>query len=498
MKNSQDDQPIRYLIWVVLLLGLVLRLTELGRDSFWFDEAGVVVAAKAPNIQGTIDIAKEHVTAMPINYLQTRLMISMGDSEFWLRLPSALWGTGALLPFYFLTKRLLDHNTALISALLFAIHPFHIQYSQELRFYASGAFFYLLGTFLLFIAIQSNRWKYLTLAIITILIGSYDFPFTIFSWLNVIFIVLFSFRDFSQIQKLKLIISGLIIGIGFIPGYLIFGFETPMNYSISLQMILENLLIGLGWLPNIISTNPNVFLFGLILFVTSLFGFFFIFKNKQKNAAAILISISIQIAIILITDVSLSYFVAARQFLIFLPFSLMVSSYAISLLLNHKKPLFNFIKRNSLSINPKYKKINSGLAFFIISSIFISSIFTLTNYYKNPKSNAKQITQFLRNQFSSGDRFVFSPDYEKLLFFYYFEKIGIEIQEHPIISTNSIMNDALDNRQYNTFLVVSTDHGNLSYPTITDLGFKMIKYSDEETNLLAHLLFTIPKDEVLQ
>ena len=66
-------------------------------------------------------------------------LISLNDG--WLRIPSALAGAGAVVYFYLWVRLWIGRNTAPIGAVLLALHPLHIHYSQELRNYSFLLFF---------------------------------------------------------------------------------------------------------------------------------------------------------------------------------------------------------------------------------------------------------------------------------------------------------------------------------------------------------------------
>ncbi len=66
-----------------------------------------------------------------------------GESAFTVRLLSVIYGAATVALVYLLAKSLFDEKTGLVAALITAIAPFHVQYSQETRMYA------LLGLFLM-------------------------------------------------------------------------------------------------------------------------------------------------------------------------------------------------------------------------------------------------------------------------------------------------------------------------------------------------------------
>ena len=124
---------------------MALRLWRLGSQSLWLDEAISfdLASRKLPDLFAFL----RHDPHPPLSYLLLRLFLSLGKSEFILRLPSALAGAGTVVVLYFLGRRLFSRGAALLSASGLALSPLHIYYSQDVRMYALLAFF-AAGSFL--------------------------------------------------------------------------------------------------------------------------------------------------------------------------------------------------------------------------------------------------------------------------------------------------------------------------------------------------------------
>jgi 4-amino-4-deoxy-L-arabinose transferase-like glycosyltransferase len=461
------------LLIIILFIAFLLRVYQLGQDSFWFDEAGVVVAASTETLSETLQVAQSHVSAMPFNYLQTRFLLTFGNSEAWLRLPSSIWGTLAVFAFYKLTQFLTNQKTALLASLLLAIQPLHIYYSQELRFYSSGTFFYLFGTFLLLLAMKKNNILHWGLAVFVILIGAYDFPYTVFAWINVVFISAVT-PDFHTKDKWRnLFIIGVIIGIGFLPGYLIFGIEKPMNYVVSTDLIIQNLLQGLGWLPFIESVILASYWMGFLLFLTFIISVLVLIKQKVYNLLIFLISNLFQIGLIIASVVHLNYFISARQFLVFLPTGLICSSYLLVYLLDYSQPIF-FRKAKFSSQNlTLIRKINFVFAASIMVLTVILAIPALTNYYQSSKSYAREVSKILALQIQPTDIILCVPEFEPLLFKYYLQKNNVPLIENQLIGLNINDLTQLEIDKKNVYLITRSDLKSEEVALILDKGFKI-------------------------
>jgi mannosyltransferase len=118
----------------ILLAGLVLRVHHLGAKSVWLDEAVSATLATYP-FETFFRSIREHELNMSLYFGLLRPWLAVGDSESWLRLPSVMFGLLAVIALYRLADRLFGRRVALCAALLLAVHPFSVQYSQEARSY---------------------------------------------------------------------------------------------------------------------------------------------------------------------------------------------------------------------------------------------------------------------------------------------------------------------------------------------------------------------------
>ncbi|HNW92459.1 MAG TPA: glycosyltransferase family 39 protein [bacterium] len=114
----------------ILALALALRFAGLGHWSLWNDEVATVQEARALFSYGGAQ-------RYPINYLLTAATFTLlGDNAFTARLLPALWGTATVAAVYLLGGYLAGRTTAVLAALVLALHPYHIFWSQNARHYA--------------------------------------------------------------------------------------------------------------------------------------------------------------------------------------------------------------------------------------------------------------------------------------------------------------------------------------------------------------------------
>lgn len=138
----------------ITLLAFAIRLTHLGGDSLWADEIYTLQA-----LHRGVFSAGDHP---PLLYLLTWPAIELlGESATSARLPSLAAGTLAVPLLFALGRALGLGRGALWAALLLALSPFHLRYSQEARHYALLASLVLAGWLTLVRALRrpsAGRW----------------------------------------------------------------------------------------------------------------------------------------------------------------------------------------------------------------------------------------------------------------------------------------------------------------------------------------------------
>jgi uncharacterized membrane protein len=149
----------KYYLWLILILAAGLRIYQINNRDFWYDEAftGIAVREKFHDMMAMI-INDVHP---PLYYFLTKFFASsFGYSVFGIRLFSAIFGVLGVWALYLFTKELFDRRTALWAALIIAISPFAIQYSQEARMYVLLVFFITIAAYFFTRALKTNRTKY--------------------------------------------------------------------------------------------------------------------------------------------------------------------------------------------------------------------------------------------------------------------------------------------------------------------------------------------------
>lgn len=178
----RDDHGVRDpRLLVVLLIGTGLRFYQLGHESLWTDELltlEFVTRWSGVDLLVNLPQAQPH---LPVYYLLLDAWVAVaGTSETALRAPSAVFGILAILAMYSVGARLLGHEAGLLAAVLLAVSPFHIRFSQEVRMYSLLVLLTLVSVYgLLRVRDQTSRWTIAGFAVSTILLV-YTHVFAVF------------------------------------------------------------------------------------------------------------------------------------------------------------------------------------------------------------------------------------------------------------------------------------------------------------------------------
>lgn len=153
---------------LILLLALGLRVINLSGRTLWYDEAFAVLFAEQgwqAMVDGTLTEVDDGSAAdvHPLVYYQGlhHWVAVFGDSPVAVRLFSVLTGVTTIPVVFWLARDWFGLRAGLAAALITAVAPFHVQYSQEARMYALLALVLTLATWVNWQAWQrggAGRW----------------------------------------------------------------------------------------------------------------------------------------------------------------------------------------------------------------------------------------------------------------------------------------------------------------------------------------------------
>lgn len=270
-----------YLIFLIFMLGLILRIYDLGSESIWYDEAISIAVAK-------LDLIKQMKWSFVNNDNNPLLYYEFmhfwvrifGDSEFASRVPSALFGSFSIIAIYIVGKLTFNKKVGLIAALILATSVFHIKYSQEARAYSLLAFLTLVSFYYYLKVVTSDRRLYVLGYLLSSILMLYThyYGFLIIAAQNIFFFANYlKTRNLGALSLKKWLTYQIMLGVLYLPGFVLFA-----KHTVAIQ--------GGFWLPEPTLTAigrtfvvySGSFLLCLVLFICLILSFLSLIKTKNK------------------------------------------------------------------------------------------------------------------------------------------------------------------------------------------------------------------------
>ncbi|MFB6186491.1 MAG: glycosyltransferase family 39 protein [Halobacteriaceae archaeon] len=148
-------------IFVLTLIGTVLRLYRLGHESLWVGEIQVLQLVTERTLYDIVFIVPVNTLEPPLYYIITWGWIQAINltSAVALRLPAAVFGIVSIPFFYEFARTTFHRRIAAVSTMLYVVHPFLIWHAQDAQLFS----FLLLLTvlsFYLFVRMIKHQSRY--------------------------------------------------------------------------------------------------------------------------------------------------------------------------------------------------------------------------------------------------------------------------------------------------------------------------------------------------
>ncbi|MBK6793229.1 MAG: glycosyltransferase family 39 protein [Anaerolineales bacterium] len=479
MANTLSSKKNKdYLILgIIFMVGFMLRIHRVGEDSFWYDEVGQVAAAIQPKITDTLSMVRGHAGAMPLDYLVTRFMTMFSLQENIIRLPSVLWGSLSIFAYYILINQInipYKRQVALLTAFLISVSPVNIQYSQEVRFYASLMFFYALAVFFLIKAIATSATRDWLAYVASSAVGVFFHPYLMlttvigFFFLMDLFLKRHRSELFIDIYKKNIcayVLSCVLIVILFLPGYLFF--HTQDFYTYELGLSPNSILSGLGFKATISSESlPSFGVWHLFLAMGVLLGGVFVLKNSGEYFSMIFlwVSLLIQIILVIFLDYSNGYPFIPRQIIHMTPFVYLLFSIGF------------------MELTLRFKRVAIQYAFtaVVIIGLFVSALPYINLVYDHSKGGTREIAQIIVERYRPGQKVLtLSAQHETTLRFYLSQLVGDDTANEMTLSTTEGMGTFIQSHPEILYVYLSRDTNADVRREIVRLGFEQIKIAED-------------------
>lgn len=144
--DNSSQRNERLFLVALVVVALLIRLYRIGAQSLWVDEMLTLSVSSPKDGLNIWSYLKFNIHG-PLHSFVVYLFQLVSLNDGWIRVPSALAGVGAVVYFYLWIGRWVGRTPARIGAVLMAVHPLHLYYSQELRNYSFLLFFGMMACY---------------------------------------------------------------------------------------------------------------------------------------------------------------------------------------------------------------------------------------------------------------------------------------------------------------------------------------------------------------
>lgn len=275
-----------FLIFLTLL-GLLLRFLY-SNQSFWLDEGASLMFAKM-SLPQMFEAIKADFHP-PLFYIALKLWLPIaGNSEWLIRLPFVIIGALTIPATFFLAQLIFGKKSLVppVAALLLAINPLHIYYSQELRMYS-------LATLLVVLSWQALLKKRYIWLIVLNSLSLFTFYGVILNFISQIFYLTIS-KQWNK-KYLYAFLTSAVVFLPWMPTFLIQldngsylknvlpGWQT-LSGSLTMKSLL---LIPIKFIMGRISLQPQKLYFVVGAIMTGIFSVMIFLSGKRKDTMPVL------------------------------------------------------------------------------------------------------------------------------------------------------------------------------------------------------------------
>ncbi len=156
--QQEDETHAPWAALVALMVvAALLRVIGLNRD-LWLDEFYTLIRTVRRPLGEILTLFPGDNQHMLYSVLARISVVLFGEHPWALRLPSVVFGVGAVPALYFLARELTTRWEALLSTALLTVSYHHVWFSQNARGYTGMLFWVLLCTIYLLRGLRSTKW----------------------------------------------------------------------------------------------------------------------------------------------------------------------------------------------------------------------------------------------------------------------------------------------------------------------------------------------------
>ncbi len=293
------------IVWILILLvsiGFLARLYRIDIQSLSHDEIGRIGLGwmeTGPLLRFIVDDG--HAPAYP---LVLKGWMRLFPTEMTSRYLSLVLGCLFIPAVYFLANRIVDRKVAVLSALLAALSPFHIGFSQQGSPYTMVMLLSVLATISFIEILSSGRWFWWAGYFISVILGLYTHVFMAVLPVFTTLVLLIRWKHHRKLLK-GWVMCHLLIGIAYLPWVFVvlqgLGKSTGFQKSFGPISILYTFFaysMGFTSGPTVEELQGTPFMemiaphIPIVAVAAAIFGTVFfvgIFKLKERKGAMLLL-----------------------------------------------------------------------------------------------------------------------------------------------------------------------------------------------------------------
>lgn len=390
-------------LFVLLGLAAGLRLYHLGAPSLWLDEIIQTNIASRP-LWGILEGVQQRLGKSPLDFLITGLVIRISRAEWVLRLPSAIWGILSVYWLFRVGRRLHSPEMGLIAALLLAISPLHLRYSQEARFYALFVLLTLVCTEALWLAWERGSlraWGLYTGAAILALYSHYFTAFVLGAHaVGTVTKYLVERRSAAPCEQTRVSLKRFALAIGaaalaFLPwlGYVALReYKRTVFVAPTLDWrLVEQVATAFG--------GSNQEWWGLWAGLAGL-GLLFLFYRDIPNALLLAVWTLLPLPVIIFVNQQVSHFFHVRYVLFILPVYLLLVGMGLVAAGENVRWLIGRLTR------VQARRLGAIVAVVLMLGLAVITLPQVRGYYQESREDWRAIGQMLEENARSEDTLV--------------------------------------------------------------------------------------------
>ena len=317
----------RCVFWLILILALVLRCSQINSIPFWDDEMYVLVhcAKTAP----LLDLFNDPGNP-PLYFVLFKIYSLIVQNPEFYRFSSVILGIIFNICFYFYIKHFLGKNKALIGMFIPTISIVMIYFSQEIRCYMLLMILAVLNSIFLF-KFDKNKIKYAILSILLLYTHFYGAFFVLYNFI-------FGLTLFKKGKKIKnFILSNIIAILSFLPILIYKKTSLTSNFNSWIKI------------PNFYDYQSAISVFSgsILFFIVFVIACIYLYKNLNKKKDKLFLKYNVfAIFAIFIMAIIFSYLIKPifcyRYFYVVFPCYLAAVCFLISF--DFKRKIISFVQ----------------------------------------------------------------------------------------------------------------------------------------------------------